>query len=267
MISASFRIRDLVFYSLFLVYPLGLLLFAEFSDCSPSKVDLNRVFLKPSFEFLLGTNELGQDMACLIGKGVVSSLKVAFFASGISFVIGGTLGTFAGFRGGLYDFIIMGIVEFFQSFPSLIFVIFIVSLFGGGDLNLIISLSIFGWTSFARISRAESLVLKNSEFILSAYVLGVKTPRIILRYVFPFIFPALLTQLMFSFSAFILAEGSLGFLGLRPHHKISLGSIVSAEIDYILTHPHLVIFPGLAITCLVIFFNLTGQKFISGKKY
>jgi peptide/nickel transport system permease protein len=67
---------------------------------------------------------------------------------------------------------------------------------------------------------------------------------------------------MFSFSAFILAEGALGFLGLRPAEEVSLGSIISMEIDFILTHPQLVIYPGLALTSLSIFFNILGQSFL-----
>ena len=108
--------------------------------------------------------------------------------------------------------------------------------------------------------------IKEEDFLLSAKIIGVGGVRLIRFYILPFVLPASLTQFMFSFSAFILAEGALGFLGLRPEDEISLGGIISMEIDFILTHPHLVIYPGLALTCLSIFLNLVGQAFVDKER-
>ncbi len=254
------------YYFAFLVYPISLLLFYMFSDCSPYDISLDRTFLSPSFRFPLGTNELGQDIACMIGRGVITSLKVGGISALISFVLGTFLGIIAGYMRGIYDEIISRLIDFFQGFPSLIFVIFIVSFVGGGDINVIISLCVFGWTPFARISRAETMKIKEEDFLLSAKIIGVGGVRLIRFYILPFVLPASLTQFMFSFSAFILAEGALGFLGLRPEDEISLGGIISMEIDFILTHPHLVIYPGLALTCLSIFLNLVGQAFVDKER-
>jgi peptide/nickel transport system permease protein len=250
---------------IFLVYPLFVLIYYLISECSPYEIDVTRSFLKPSWDFILGTNELGQNMACMIGKGILTSLKIASITSAICFILGMSLGMLAGYFGGMYDIVISRIIEFFQGFPSLVFVIFIVALWGEGDEKIILSLSLFGWTSFARLSRAETMKIKEAEFVLSAKVIGLGTKEILARYIFPFVLPATLTQLMFSFSAFILAEGGLGFLGLRPAQSLSLGSIIADEIDFILTHPDLVIYPGLALTFLSVFFNLTGQIILSGK--
>ena len=251
---------------IFLVYPLSLLIYYLTSGCSPYEIDIQNRFLKQSLDFILGKNELGQDIACMIGKGILTSLKVASITSVICFILGMTLGTIAGYFGGIWDTLISRAIEFFQGFPSLIFVIFIVALWGEGDEKIIISLSLFGWTPFARLARAETMKIKDAEFVISARVIGLGTGKILTRYIFPFVLPATLTQLMFSFSAFILAEGGLGFLGLRPAQSLSLGSIIADEIDFILTHPELVIYPGLALTSLSVFFNLAGQIILSLKK-
>jgi peptide/nickel transport system permease protein len=251
---------------IFLVYPFSLLIYYLTSGCSPYEIDIQNRFLKPSLDFILGKNELGQDIACMIGKGILTSLKVASITSFICFILGMSLGTIAGYFGGIYDTLISRTIEFFQGFPSLIFVIFIVALWGEGDEKIIISLSLFGWTPFARLARAETMKIKDAEFVISARVIGLGTGKTLTRYIFPFVLPATLTQLMFSFSAFILAEGGLGFLGLRPAQSLSLGSIIADEIDFILTHPELVIYPGLALTSLSVFFNLAGQIILSLKK-
>ncbi|MCS7214219.1 MAG: ABC transporter permease [Candidatus Calescibacterium sp.] len=260
------RILSFLIFSALAVYPLSLLLFSLFSDCSPTEIDLDRTLLSPSLSFPLGTNELGQNLACMIGHGIITSLKVSAISVLISFVLGGVLGTAAGYMGGAYDFVISRMIEFFQGLPALIFVIFIVSVFGGGDDKIIISLSAFGWVSFARIARNESARIKNLEFVKSAYVVGLPHSRIMLKYIFPYVLPSLLTQAMFSFSAFILAEGGLGFLGLRPAEKISLGSIISDGVDFILTNPRLVIFPGLCLTCIAVLSNIIGQNLIAAQK-
>ena len=133
-------------------------------------------------------------------------------------------------------------------------------------MNIILALCVFGWTPFARISRAETMKIRSEEFILAAKVMGVGILRLMRFYIFPFVLPASLTQLMFSFSAFVLAEGALGFLGLRPESEVSLGGIISMEIDFILTNPRLVVYPGLALTSLSIVFNLLGQYLLSKRE-
>lgn len=255
-----------IIYFLFVLYPAALVLFSVLSKCSPTEIDLDRKFLPPSFSFPLGTNELGQDLACMIGYGTITSLTVSFISALLSFFIGTVLGMLAGYFGGIYDILISRMIEFFQGLPALIFVIFIVSVFGGGDDKVIIALSAFGWTSFARIARNETARIKKLEFVNSAYILGLPQTKILKNYIFPFILNPLITQFMFSFSAFMLAEGGLGFLGLRPAEKISLGSIIADEMDFILTKPELVIFPGLSLTSLCVFLNLVGQKMIEKQK-
>lgn len=270
---------EIILFSLILLYPISLVLFFIFSDCSPYEISLDRVFLPPSFKFPLGTNSLGQDIACMIGRGIITSFKVALPSAFISFFVGGVLGAVAGFFGGIYDFLVGRLIEFFQSFPSLIFIIFVVAVFtgerkgvglilGDGDLILILSICVFGWTSFGRIARAEAMKLRGADFILSAIVLGVGRVRLIFRYILPFILPGLATQLMFSLSSFVLIEGSLGFLGLRPSESVSLGAMISDGMDFILTRPEQVVFPGMALSCISVFFNLIGQRFLrsSSKK-
>lgn len=253
---------------IFSVYPLFIISFYFFSGCSPYNIDLKNIFLPPfvDFDFPFGTNEFGQNLACMIGKGMLNSLKVSSFASFVSFALGTALGLISGYFGGIRDLLISRLIDFFQGFPSLVFVIFIVAIFGGGDDKIILSLTVFGWTSFARIARVEAMRLKESDFILSARVIGLSSTMIILKYVLPFVVPAVFTQLFFSFSAFILAEGGLGFLGLRPAKSLSLGAIISDEMDYIMTYPRLVIFPGLALTSLVVIFNLLGQYIMKNKR-
>lgn len=256
----------LVVFIFFMAYPMFFVVFALISGCSSQEIRLDVVLSRPSLSFLLGTNEVGQDVACLIGHGLLTSIKISLISTLICFFVGGLLGITSGYFGGILDLLVSRTVEFFQGLPSLIFVIFIVSTLGGGDDKIIISLSAFGWVSFARIARNETIRIRGLEFIRSAYLLGLPHRRVIRRYILPFVLPSLLTQAMFSFSAFALAEGGLGFLGLRPADKVSLGSTIADGIDFILTEPRLVVFPGLALTSVAVVLNIFGQKLISKQK-
>lgn len=260
------RLISAIAVLLFVLYPTSLLFFALLSECSPRKIDLNETFSPPSLRYPLGRNELGQDIACMIGHGIITSVKISSITTLICILVGGILGTIAGYFGGISDTLISRTIEFFQGLPSLVFVIFIISVLGGGDSRIILSLSMFGWVSFARIARGETMRIKNLEFVRSAHVIGLPHSRILTGYILPFVAPSLMTQALFSFSSFMLAEGSLGFLGLRPADKISLGSMIADGVDFILTEPQLVIFPGMALTSISVLLNILGQHLITRQK-
>ena len=246
---------------LLIVYNLSIIIFSRVSNCNEKNVDLENILLKPSLTKPFGTDELGRDIICRTGVGLVNSLEVSLISLTISLSIGAIIGVFSGYFRTL-DFILIRVIEFFQGFPSLIFVIFIVSIFGGDKLKTAISLSVFGWTAFARISRSETFKFRSAEFVEAAKTLGASNLYIIFKHIIPHIIPAVLTQAFFSFASFVLIEGSLGFLGLLPSDYISLGKMVADGIDFILVSPHIVFFPGLSISTLSLFSNLVGQRFI-----
>ena len=249
--------------SLILLFPLICFFYYLVSGCDPESINLERRFEGVSLSYPLGTDELGRDLMCRIGAGVVTTVSVAGLSTAIAFFFGLLLGIFAGVFGGIFDKFVVFLIDFFLSFPSLIFVILVISVFGGSFLTVVFALSFFGWTSIARVSRVEAMRIRNTDMYLSAISLGVGKLKLFSRYIIPFVVGPTSVQASFTFASFCLAEGSLGFLGLRGEDTLSLGYLILQGTDFILTHPHLSLLPGVALACLSVWARLLGEEIVS----
>jgi len=213
-----------------------------------------------SWEYPLGTDNLGRDMLSRIIYGSRVSLTVGFFGVLIAATVGMILGMFAGYIGGRTDAFIMGISNLFLAIPYLLFVVVIASVLGRSLLNVVL---IFGFTNaplFVRITRGEVLRIRKSGYVESAVAIGASQTRILVHHILPNLVGPLLTVATFEMSGMIFYEAGLGFLGLSvPPNIPSWGNMLSAGRQYIQFSPWIAAFPGLAIVVTSLSMNLLGD--------
>lgn len=213
-----------------------------------------------TWEYPLGTDNLGRDMLSRIIYGTRVSLTVGFFGVVIASTIGLILGMVAGYAGGRTDSIIMGIANLFLAIPYLLLVVVVASVLGRSLLNVIL---IFGFTNaplFVRITRGEVLRIRKSGYVESAISLGASQGRILFDHILPNLIGPLLTVATFEMSGMIFYEAGLGFLGLSVPPSIpSWGNMLAAGRQYIQFSPWIAAFPGLAIVATSLSMNLLGD--------
>lgn len=246
------------------VFILGLIFIASvFAFLSPHDPDVVNVGAKlqgMSSEHLLGTDDLGRDLFTRALYGGRVSLLVGFSSMIISVIIGTFVGTMSGYMGGMVDTILMRIVDIFLSVPSLLLIIVFYSFVQPNMLTLIMMLSMFSWTNVARIVRAETLSIKERDYVLAAKSLGVSDFVIIIRHIIPNLASQIIVAASLSIANAILDESALSFLGYGVQlPQSSWGSMLQTAQKYILYDPLLAIVPGILILLTVLCFNILGD--------
>jgi peptide/nickel transport system permease protein len=230
------------------------------SPAPPEQMDLAHAWQAPGPGHPLGTGDNGIDVLAQILFGARVSLAVGLTAVLISGTLGTLLGTALGYFGGLADDILMRIVDVLLAFPGLLLAIFITAVLGPSLPGLIFALCATGWVSYARLARAQVLVLREREFVMAARALGATPARVIGRHLIPNLMGPILVQATFGIPAAILAEAALSFLGLGvPAGTPSWGALVDQGTPHLLDAPHVALFPGAAIAVTVFAFNALGD--------
>ena len=214
----------------------------------------------PSTTYLFGTDQLGRDLFSRILYGGKSSLLIAFAVTAIISTVGILVGTIAGFTGGFFDNVLMRFSDMLMAFPGYIFTIALVSFIGIGLPNMILAMSLTGWTYYARISRSLVLSVKNNVYIEQARLGGASHMRILLLYVIPNVLPSLLVNIFQDIGGKLLTISGLSLLGLgSPPPTPEWGFMLSEGKNYMYSAPWMLIFPGLVILVSVVIFNLLGD--------
>ena len=226
----------------------------------PVEVDLGRQFTPPSRAHPFGTDNLGRDILSRIIAGARVSLWVGLVSVGLSMLIGVPAGLVAGYLRGAIDSVLMRLVDVFLAFPVIILAIAIMAVRGPGLTNVMIALAAVYWTTYARVTRGVTLVLREEDYVLAARSLGVSDLRIMWRHILPNGLPPILVIASLGMGSAILAEAALSFLGLgiQPPEP-SWGSMLSFGMQFLRDAPYLSTFPGLAIFITVLGFNLLGD--------
>ena len=181
----------------------------------------------------------------------------------LSLAVGTTLGLLAGYRGGWLDEAIGRLIDVLLAFPGLLLAIALAAVLGPSLRNVVLALSLLGWTGYARLARAEAAAVRGREFVAAAAALGAGPLRIVTRHVLPQAAPALLVQATFGLSGAILAEAGLSFLGLGvPPPRASWGTMLSEGRDFLLVAPHLLLAPGTALGLTVLALQLLGDGLV-----
>ncbi|MET3698474.1 peptide/nickel transport system permease protein [Bacillus oleivorans] len=221
-------------------------------------------FMKPNGDFLLGTNDVGQDILSELIYGTRVSLLIGVIAAFISIVIGCFIGIIAGYYGGKIDSLLMRLVDLVLVIPFLPLMILLAAFVGPSFWNIILVISLTSWASPARVVRSQVLTLKTSGYVEAAKSIGTDVKEILLKHILPGVFPILLSQFILAASSAILVEASLSFLGLGDPFTKSWGTILyyAQARGAFLTDAWVwwILPPGILLTALVIAFAFTGYS-------
>lgn len=204
-----------------------------------------------------GTDTNGRDLFTRVWEGTRISLYIALVAVVIDIIIGMSYGLISGYFGGKVDMVMQRLVEILNGIPTLILVTLLGLVLPPGMSSIIFALMITGWIGMSRISRAEVLKLKESEYILASRTLGAKSFSIIFKDIMPNIFGQLITMAMFSVPSAIFTEAYLSFLGLGiPAPAASLGTLISDGYKSLTVHPYMIMSAITVLALLMLSFNL-----------
>jgi peptide/nickel transport system permease protein len=223
-------------------------------------VDVTQGLSPPSSRFLLGADEFGRDLFSRIIYGARFSLYISVLSILIALVFGIFFGAIAGYYGKWADQIIMRLMDAIMSLPGILLCIGMMAVLGPNLYNVVISLGFVFIPRFARIVRGSVLSLRQKEFVEASVAMGNSDVIILARHILPNCMAPLIVTATTGLAFVILAEAALSFLGLgTPPPAPSWGNILSEARDFMLENPWMAFFPGVAISLLVLGFNLFGD--------
>ena len=233
---------------------------APLSPYDPNELDIMNKFQKPSGDHWFGTDNFGRDYFTRALYGGRVSLAVGFAAMAVTVLVGTTIGIFSGYIGGKLDMLLMRFTDIFLALPSMLLMVVLNAFLQPSMTTLILVLSLFSWASVARITRAETMSLKERDFVIASKNLGVGSIQIALRHILPNILGPVTVAASLGIASAILTESSLSFLGLGISvPNASWGSMLDAAQEFVLDKPMMAVYPGLLILLTVLSFNILGD--------
>lgn len=226
----------------------------------PSSQNTDAILLGPSLSHPFGTDNFGRDILSRVVWGTRIDLTIGILATLVPFIMGSLLGLVAGYYGGWIDTVLMRLLDIVMAFPFIVLVIAIVAIIGPGITNLYIAIWLVGWKYYARLIRSEVLVVKNSEYVQAAKVLGFRDSRILLKHILPNVFSAAIVYAAADVVMCMIAGASMSFLGLgvQPPSP-EWGAMISDGRAYLTNAWWICLFPGLALVISGTGFSLLGD--------
>lgn len=225
----------------------------------PTKIDYGAMIAPPSGTYLMGTDEIGRDILSRLIYGARVSLQIVSVAILLSLAIGGAIGLVSGYIGGVFDTVVMRIMDGLLAFPLLILALGVIAVLGPDLINAIIALAIVNVPGFARLVRGQVLSVRERDFVQAARAIGAGDLRIMLRHIWPSVAGNVIVYASLRASTTLIAESSLAFLGLGAEPPTpTWGQMLATAMEY-WSAWWMSIFPGLAIFFAALAFNFLGD--------
>lgn len=259
------RHRPAVFGAAIIAAYLAAALFADvLAPYNPLDMSAGPRLEAPDLQHWFGTDEFGRDVLSRVIYGARIAFTVGVLSATGAALVGSTIGMLGGYFGGWVDRIITMLIDLVFAFPTILLAIAVAAFLSGGGMPpavpVIIALCIVQSPHFARVVRGATLAIREQPYVEAAHVLGASHGRIIHSHILPNVVAPLLVQFALSFSYAILAESSLSFLGVgHPPPAPSWGAMLAGAYGYVERAPWAAVFPGMAITLLILGFNVLGD--------
>lgn len=248
-----------------LIIVLGLIFVAIFANqlapFSPIEGDLRTTrLLAPSWVHWFGTDDQGRDILSRIIHGSRVTLFVVCLVAVLAAPIGLLVGTVAGYAGGMVDAVLMRITDIFLAFPRLILALAFVAALGPGIENAVIAIAITSWPPYARMARAETLTIRQTDYIAAVKLIGASPWHIVLKHIMPLCVSSVIVRVTLDMAGIILTAAGLGFLGLGAQPPMpEWGAMIANGRQFVLDQWWVAAAPGAAIFLISLAFNLLGD--------
>jgi peptide/nickel transport system permease protein len=210
-------------------------------------------------QFPLGTDILGRDIAAGLVHGARISLIVGFSATALAVTVGTTVGLLSGYLGGGVDHVLMRVTELFQVIPHFLLAIILVAILGARIEFIVLAIGLTSWSMVARLVRAETLALRELDYVRICVAMGGGPVRVMLTHILPNVLPPIIVAASILTALAVLTEAGLAFFGLSDSNHISWGGMIGASRDAQQTAPYMTLIPGLAIVVTVMALSLIGD--------
>tara|TARA_B100000482_G_scaffold192519_1_gene181459 strand:- start:5180 stop:5968 length:789 start_codon:yes stop_codon:yes gene_type:complete len=220
----------------------------------------SEILIEPNYSSWLGRDDYGRDIFHRLIDGFINSFEIIFLVTIISSFIGVLIGVIAGYFGGKLDQFVRYLTTLFMAFPGILLAIAFAAILSPGKANLIFALSIGGWVGYARLARAQTVLIKNLDFVKASQSMGSSNKKIIINHILPSLKTPLIVEATYAVAGLIIAEASLSFIGLGLQAPVaSWGGMMRDSVRFLLVSPHYALFVGLSIMSLVYCINFFGD--------
>ena len=225
-----------------------------------SVMEVDEILVVPNLTYWFGKDDFGRDIYLRLIDGFINSFQIILFVTLITSFSGILIGVLSGYLGGRLDQVIKFVTTLFMSFPGILLAIAFAAILTPGKLNLIIALSIGGWVGYARLARAQTLLVKEQDFVKASQTMGSSKSRTVFRHILPALSTPMIVETTYAVAGLIIAEASLSFLGLGLQApEASLGGMMRDSVRYLLASPHYAIIVGASIMSMVFAINFFGD--------
>lgn len=231
---------------------------------NPNSIAIYPLNQAPTWQHWFGTDQIGHDIFSQVVYGARASMLIGMCAVFFGILIGGTFGLLAGFYRGLADTMVSWVTDVMLSIPGLILALVIVAFLGEGNTQIIVAITLLSIPAFARLARAASLAIAQSDFVLAAKALGAKPRRTLFRDVLPLVLIPIASYAALAVSIAILVEAALAFLGFASPGSVAWGVLISNGQQELQTAPQLVFAPAIVLFLTILSLNFIGQTATSG---
>lgn len=259
-IRKNYQQKKLIFLLILTAAFMSVVIFAENICPYDPNAQIFSSLESPSLSHIAGCDRMGRDLFSRILIGLKTSVLSTLVLVGIITVFGTAVGILCGHFGGVFDSVIMRVSDICLAFPGLVFALAIASLLGSGLNNAVLALAVVSWPKYARVARGQTLSLESADFIAAARLSGDSDLQLIIRHILPNIGGTILVTAVLDIGTMMMELAGLSFLGLGATPPTAeLGSMMSGGRSMLLTHPWVIVSPGIAIFVAVSIFNLLGD--------